>query len=129
MQGQLSDLQAMVKELCRRGARGGRHDLPEELFRLFTELLDSDLSEESPASWSSGCAAKAAAAELDDLLLLKARLARMIEAEIARHRPDPAHARPPPPGGPGRPDRRGQDDDHRQAGGQLPPARRSAASA
>ena len=46
LQGQLSDLQAMVKELCRRSTGGGRHDLPEELFRLFTDLLDSDLSED-----------------------------------------------------------------------------------
>ena len=45
VQGQLSELQAMVKQLCRRSA-GGRPDLPEELFRLFTDLLDSDLSED-----------------------------------------------------------------------------------
>ena len=46
VQGQLSDLQAMVKELCRRSQAGGRQELPEELFRLFTDLLDADLSEE-----------------------------------------------------------------------------------
>ena len=44
VQGQLSELQVMVKQLSRRAA-GGRPDLPEELFRLFTDLLDSDLSE------------------------------------------------------------------------------------
>ena len=36
----------MVQELCRRPTGGGRHDLPDELFRLFTDLLDADLSEE-----------------------------------------------------------------------------------
>ena len=36
----------MVKDLCRRSKGGGRGDWPEELFRLFTELLDAELSEE-----------------------------------------------------------------------------------
>ena len=46
VQGQLSTLQAMVKDLCRRSKCGSRDDWPEELFRLFTELLDAELSEE-----------------------------------------------------------------------------------
>ena len=83
MQGQLNDLQAMVKELCRRSDVGGRHDLPEELFRLFTELLDADLSEELARELVERVRSESRGAELADPLLVKARIARMIEAEIA----------------------------------------------
>jgi flagellar biosynthesis protein FlhF len=83
VQGQLTDLQAMVKELCRRTQRGNQHDLPEELFRLFADLLDSDLSEELARELVERIRAQVSTAELADLVLLKARIARMIEAEIA----------------------------------------------
>ena len=45
MQNQLTEMQVMVQELCRR-SDAPRHGLPEELFQLFTDLLDSDLSED-----------------------------------------------------------------------------------
>ena len=38
MQNQLTELQSMVEELCRR-SDAPRHDLPEELFQFFTDLL------------------------------------------------------------------------------------------
>ena len=46
VQNQLSTLQSMVKDLCRHSKGNGRGDWPEELFRLFTELLDAELGEE-----------------------------------------------------------------------------------
>ena len=82
MQGQLSQLQAMVKELCRRNDRGSRQDLPEELFRLFTDLLDSDLSEEVARELVERVRNESRGAVLDDVVLAKARIARMLEAEI-----------------------------------------------
>ena len=45
VQGQLSELQVMVRSVPPRPPAAA-HDLPEELFRLFTDLLDSDLSED-----------------------------------------------------------------------------------
>ena len=36
----------MVKDLCRHSKGAGHNDWPEELFRLFTDLLDAELSEE-----------------------------------------------------------------------------------
>jgi flagellar biosynthesis protein FlhF len=82
IEGQLSQLQNMVEELCRRSTGGGRHDLPEELFRLFTDLLDSDLSEELARELVERVRSESRGAGLDDLSLVKARIARMIEAEI-----------------------------------------------
>ena len=81
MQNQLTELQAMVQELCRR-SDAPRHDLPEELFQLFTELLDSDLSEDLARELVERVRTETKGSPIDDLLMVKARLARMIEAEV-----------------------------------------------
>ncbi len=82
VQGQLTDLQSMVKELCRRSQHDGRHDLPEELFRLFAELLDVDLGEDLARELVQRIRCEARGAEWADPLLAKARIAAMIEADI-----------------------------------------------
>jgi len=82
VQGQLQDLQAMVRELCRQSKSEHRRDLPEELFRLFTELLDAELSEDLARELVERVRDEVAGAELSDPVLLQARIARMIEAEI-----------------------------------------------
>ena len=81
MQGQLAHLEAMVKQLCRRSHRGPDADLPEELFRLFTDLIDSELDEELARELVERVRGDTPA-ELSDPVLVKARLARMLEAEI-----------------------------------------------
>jgi flagellar biosynthesis protein FlhF len=83
VQGQLSDLQGMVRELCRQSRDEAAHDLPESLFHLFTDLIEADLSEEVAREWVERIRSDASDAELADAVLLKARIARMIEAEIA----------------------------------------------
>jgi flagellar biosynthesis protein FlhF len=83
VQGQLSDLQGMVRELCRQSRDEAAHDLPESLFHLFTDLIEADLSEEVAREWVERIRSDASDAELADVVLLKARIARMIEAEIA----------------------------------------------
>jgi flagellar biosynthesis protein FlhF len=82
VQGQLSDLQSMVTELCRRSQRSHRRDLPEELFRLFAELLDADLSEELARELVERIRSEAPGATWADPLLAKARIVQMIEADI-----------------------------------------------
>jgi flagellar biosynthesis protein FlhF len=82
VKGQLSDLHSMVEELCRRSRRGSAHDLPESLFHLYTDLIDADLDEEEARTLIHRVRSEAPAAELADPLLLKARVGRMIEAEI-----------------------------------------------
>ncbi len=82
VRGQLSELQAMVQELCRRSRTGGQHDLPESLFRVFTDLIDADLSESLAREFIERVRSEAAGPELNDPVLLKARIARLIEAEI-----------------------------------------------
>ena len=82
VQGQLAHLQTMVKELCRRSQGDNPRDLPQDLFRLFTDLIDSDLSEELARELVERVRSQVSGAELSDLVLLKARIARMIEPEI-----------------------------------------------
>jgi flagellar biosynthesis protein FlhF len=82
VQGQLSDLQSMVKELCRRSQQNHRQDLPEALFRLFADLLDADLAEDLARELVERIRAEASGAEWADPLLAKARIARMIEADL-----------------------------------------------
>jgi flagellar biosynthesis protein FlhF len=81
VQGQLSTLQAMVKDLCRRSSSGG-HDWPEPLFRLFTELLDSELSEELARELVERLRNDPRSSDLSDPMLLKARIAGMIEEDV-----------------------------------------------
>ena len=88
VQGQLSTLQAMVKDLCRRSKAAGRDDWPEELFRLFTELLDAELSEDVARELVEGIRNDPRAAGLSDPMMLKARVAGMIEERHPRRRPD-----------------------------------------
>ena len=80
--GQLSDLQTMVKDLCRRSRSAGQRDLPESLFHLFTDLIDADLCEEDARELVERVRTEAPGTELTDPVLLKARIARILEAEI-----------------------------------------------
>ena len=81
VESQLRDLQAMVKQLCRRTGQQHR-DLPEELFRLYTDLIDLDLNEELAREFVDRVRSNVSAAELPDPVLLRARVARLIEEDI-----------------------------------------------
>jgi flagellar biosynthesis protein FlhF len=82
VQEQISDLQAMVKELCKRSKGVGVGDLPEELFHLFTSLIDADVSEELARELVERLRQEVRGSELRDPLMLQARIARMIEGDI-----------------------------------------------
>jgi flagellar biosynthesis protein FlhF len=82
VQGQISSLQAMVKDLCRRSKCGGRDEWPEELFRLFTDLLDAELSEDLARELVEGLRNDPQAAGLSAPTALKAHIAAMIERDI-----------------------------------------------
>ncbi|MGA2062967.1 MAG: flagellar biosynthesis protein FlhF [Thermoguttaceae bacterium] len=78
---QIADLQTMVKELCRRSetSRGG--DLPEELFKLFTKLVDADLGEDLARELVERLR-RESRGKLGDSVMLQSRIAQMIEADI-----------------------------------------------
>lgn len=82
VQGQLSALQAMVKDLCRQTKGSGRNDWPEELFHLFTDLLDAELCDQEARELVERLHRDPSADNLCDPLTLKARVAAMIEDDI-----------------------------------------------
>ncbi len=82
VQNQLSTLQSMVKDLCRHSKGDGRGDWPEELFRLFTDLLDAELSEELARELVERIRNDPRSAGLSDPMMLKARIAGMIEDDV-----------------------------------------------
>jgi flagellar biosynthesis protein FlhF len=82
VQGQLSTLQAMMKDLCRQSKRPGHADWPEELFRLFAELLDAELSEELARELVERVRNDPKIDSLSDAMMLRAHVAGMIEEEI-----------------------------------------------
>jgi len=83
VEDQLSDLRAMLQELCRQNRTApGPHDLPDGLFRLFTDLIEVDLNEEIARELVEQVRRETSHAELDDLVLAKSRIAGMVEAEI-----------------------------------------------
>ncbi len=79
---QLADLHQMVEELQRRGQNSPRQDLSDSLFQLFTDLIEADISENLARELVEQVRADAPASELRDHSLLKARLARLVEADI-----------------------------------------------
>ena len=102
-------------------AAASRRDLPEALFRLYTELIDAEIERGSgPRTGGAGAQRVRRRRSSPTRVLLKARIARIIEAEIRVTGPIAVTPGPPAAGGPGGADRRGQDHHHRQAGGPLP---------
>lgn len=81
IQGQISELQSMVQELCRRSQRS-THDLPEELFHLYTDLIESELSEDLARELIERLRNETTRDDLHDPALLEGRLTRMVEREI-----------------------------------------------
>lgn len=79
---QLDGLQSMVEDLCQRRAPATGPDLPASLFHLFTDLIDAEVSEELAREMIDRLRHGAAPGDLEDAVLLKARLVRMIEAEL-----------------------------------------------
>ena len=82
VQGQLSTLQAMVKDLCRHSKGAGHNDWPEELFRLFTDLLDAELCEGLARELVERVRNDPQADGLSEPMMLKAHVAGMIEEDI-----------------------------------------------
>ncbi len=80
---QLNNLQSLVEDLCRQQRSSRTHELPESLFVLFTDLIDAEMSEELARELVDRVRQGSASGDLEDTVLLRARLARLIEEEIA----------------------------------------------
>lgn len=81
IRGQLNQLQSMVEELCRRSPNNSR-ELPEELFHLYTDLIDAELGEEVARELIEQVRGELTEDDLLDAALLESRVARLVESEI-----------------------------------------------
>jgi flagellar biosynthesis protein FlhF len=75
-------LESLVDELCRRSRHSEIHDLPDSLFRLFTDLIEADVQEELARELVERVRQEMPPRDLLDTVLVKAHLARTIEDEI-----------------------------------------------
>jgi len=82
VQDQLADLHTMVKRLCHCTPETPSLDLPEGLFRLFTDLLELEFSEEAARELVETVRSETAGGQQDDPVLLKAHVARLLEQHI-----------------------------------------------
>lgn len=80
--GQLDELHAMVEKLCQRAASTASHDMPEVLFRVFTDLIEAEVDESIAREWIDRIRMDRSGGELADAMLVKARVARLLEDEI-----------------------------------------------
>jgi flagellar biosynthesis protein FlhF len=85
--GQLDELHAMVEKLCQRAATAPAHDLPEALFHAFTDMIEAEIDEAVAREWIDRVRAGRDSHELADTLLVKARVAQLLEDEISVHGP------------------------------------------
>ena len=83
VQDQLSDLRQMVRDLCRQSQGGRQHDLPDSLFRTFTDLIEADVDEQLARNLVEQVQEEIPEGELADPMLVKARIARLIESRIS----------------------------------------------
>lgn len=80
--GQLDELHAMVEKLCQRAASAPSHDLPESLFRVFTDLIEADVDESIARDWIDRLRSHGDVNEDVEGALAKARVSQLLEDEI-----------------------------------------------
>jgi flagellar biosynthesis protein FlhF len=80
--GQLDELQAMVEKLCQRAASAPSHDLPEALFRAFTDMIEAEVDEAIARDLIDRVRADHTARDLADVQLVKTHIARRLEDEL-----------------------------------------------
>jgi flagellar biosynthesis protein FlhF len=79
--GQLDRLQVMIDKLCSQPALAPRHDLPETLFHVFTDMIEAEV-DEAIARDLIDRIRNDSSLHVADALLVKARIAQSLEDEI-----------------------------------------------
>ncbi len=80
--GQLDELHAMVEKLCDHAASAPAHDLPEAVFRAFTDLIEAEVDESIAREWIEEIRRDGEGRILADPALVKVRVVEMLENEI-----------------------------------------------
>jgi flagellar biosynthesis protein FlhF len=80
--GQLDELHAMVEKLCERAASTAMHDLPEALFEVFTDLIETEVDETIVRGWLDTIRSQVDLRQLQDAALVKDRVVELLQDEI-----------------------------------------------
>ncbi len=80
--GQLDELHAMVEKLCQRTASTTVHDLPEALFRVFTDMIEAEVDESIARQLIERIRSTLGPNDLVDDVFVKNRVAQLLEDEI-----------------------------------------------
>jgi flagellar biosynthesis protein FlhF len=81
--GQLDELHAMVEKLCDQAASAPAHDLPESLFRVFTNLIEAEVDEAIARGWIEQIRESVEGQMLEDAGRAMGRVAELLEDEIS----------------------------------------------
>ena len=82
MRGRLNELESLVENLSRRTAPSANPELPDAFFRLFTDLIDADLSEDLARELLERVRQQLPSHEAIDLERLRLCAAELLEREI-----------------------------------------------
>ncbi len=82
LEHRLEQLQHMVERLYEQRANASNNAMPEELFQLFTELIDADMQEETARELIEQLRKATRPEDLSDSAILRTRLARLVEEQI-----------------------------------------------
>lgn len=96
IKSQIAELQAMVSRLCRQNEQPAEPDLQDGLFRVYTALIEAEVSEPAARQWIDRMRHACSAHELANPELAHARLTQSLVAEIqvtgpTRPRPGRCH--------------------------------------
>lgn len=80
--GQLGELHAMVEKLCEHAASAPAHDLPEAVFRAFTDLIDAEVDETIAREWIDEIRREADPRTISDSAMVKTRVVELLEQDI-----------------------------------------------
>ncbi|HEY4234462.1 MAG TPA: flagellar biosynthesis protein FlhF [Lacipirellulaceae bacterium] len=80
--GQLNQLQEMIEKLCERSSTKPQHNLPEAFFHVYTDIIEADIDEAIARDLVDRVRLDQGAQGMADSLLIKARVAQLLEEEI-----------------------------------------------
>lgn len=82
LEATVTESKSLVEHLSLESVKSSKRQLPESLFQLFTDLIDAELSEEIARELLERVRIGLSADDLDDHMLVKSRVARLLEGEL-----------------------------------------------
>ncbi|MEX2167708.1 MAG: flagellar biosynthesis protein FlhF [Pirellulales bacterium] len=82
LSNQLGELQSLVEELCSNASTSKRNELPEGMFRVFTDMIEAEIDDAIARDYLDRARANNVSGEPMDPLLVKSRIVQLLEDEL-----------------------------------------------